>query len=275
MRMIFSLLVLSLAAVYSTSAQSRLVTIGGVCTETVAALGLGGTVVAVDATSTYPEAMQKLPNLGYFGRIGAEAVLAHRPNHVVMIAEADTRGLSAALRSAGVTVTIVEQPQSIDEALVTVTKIGSAVGKAIEAEAMRKSIDAMRKAVQRLRQPIRVLPLYVRGAKALFVLGSTTAADAMLNSVGARNAMTSAGTVPVTAEAVVAAKPDVVLVTTHGAESIGGVTAVLALPGVASTPAGRAARVAVVDDALLLTMGPRLVEGLDALRGALERAMAK
>jgi iron complex transport system substrate-binding protein len=257
------------------NAQPRLVTIGGVCTETIAALGLGGTVVAVDATSTYPEAMQTLPNLGFFGRIGAEAVLAHRPNHVVMIAEADVRGLSAALQSAGIKVTIVAQPQSIDEALTTIAKIGASVGKAKEAEALRTTIDSKRQTIQRLRQTLRVLPLYVRGAKALFVLGRTTAADAMLNSVGAQNAMAASGTVPATAEAVVAAKPDVVLVTKHGAESIGGVTAVLALPGVAATPAGRASRVAVVDDALLLTMGPRLAEGLDALRGALERAMTK
>src|SRR5690606_14484652 len=75
---------------------------------------------------------------------------------------------------------------------------------------------------------------------------------------------------PVTAEALVAAAPDVLLLTPRGLESLGGVAGLLAVPGAAVTPAGRPRRVVAIDDLLLLGRGPRTDVAVRQLRGALE-----
>ena len=61
----------------------------------------------------------------------------------------------------------------------------------------------------------------------------------------------------ITAEALLLAKPDVLLVTTTGLASVGGVDGLLDIPGLAQTPAGRDRRVLAYEDQYLLGGGPR------------------
>ena len=65
--------------------------------------------------------------------------------------------------------------------------------------------------------------------------------------------------------AAIAANPDVILVTQQGLQAAGGIEGVLQLPGLASTPAGRAKRVVAMDAPLLLGFGPRLPEAVSQL----------
>ena len=74
---------------------------------------------------------------------------------------------------------------------------------------------------------------------------------------------------PLTAEAVAALDPDVLLVMSKGLESVGGVDGLVALPGVAQTKAGTARAVIAVDDTVLLSFGPRTGELVTALSEAL------
>ena len=70
---------------------------------------------------------------------------------------------------------------------------------------------------------------------------------------------------PVTAEALVAAAPEIIVTQTLGAESVGGIDGVLDVPGVAETPAGQNGRIYVYDDELLLGMTPRTGQQLLAM----------
>ena len=54
-----------------------------------------------------------------------------------------------------------------------------------------------------------------------------------------------------------AAAPDVIVVTTSGLESVGGIDGLLQVPGVAQTPAGASKTVLDYDDQKLLGGGPR------------------
>jgi iron complex transport system substrate-binding protein len=111
-----------------------------------------------------------------------------------------------------------------------------------------------------------VLFVYARGAGTLQVAGQETGAGTMIALAGGINAAQGfTGYRPLTAEAVVAAQPDVVLLTDRGLESIGGIDAVLAQPGVALTSAGTARRVVSLDDGMLLGFGPRTGDGVVAL----------
>jgi iron complex transport system substrate-binding protein len=73
------------------------------------------------------------------------------------------------------------------------------------------------------------------------------------------------GYVPLTSEALVAARPDVIVVLTEGMKSVGGIDGVLKLPGVAQTPAGQKRRILDFDDLLMLEIGPRTPLALDQL----------
>ena len=70
---------------------------------------------------------------------------------------------------------------------------------------------------------------------------------------------------PLGAEGLIAAAPEVVLMTKKGLESLGGEEAVWAVEGLALTPAGQHGRLVVIDDLPLLGFGPRMGTALQEL----------
>ena len=61
-------------------------------------------------------------------------------------------------------------------------------------------------------------------------------------------------------ESIVKEAPDVLLVTTTGLESVGGIDALLAMPGIDRTPAAAGRRVVAFEDQYLYGLGPRTGE---------------
>ena len=78
------------------------------------------------------------------------------------------------------------------------------------------------------------------------------------------------GYMPITPEAMVAAQPDLLIVTDRGLAMLGSLDAVLQIPGVAQTPAGQQRNIIVFEDLYFIGMGPRtgdaLLELVEALR---------
>ena len=101
--------------------------------------------------------------------------------------------------------------------------------------------------------------------------GQDTAADAMITSVGAKNAMQGFSRYrPLSQEGVIASAPDILLLTADGIKSLGGMDQVWKLPGVAMTPAGKNKRVLVLDDMSLLGFGLQTPAVMTQLRQAAE-----
>lgn len=98
----------------------------------------------------------------------------------------------------------------------------------------------------------RVAFLYLRGSAAVYLIGGDgSGADSLVEAVGGVDAGDEAelgSFTPLTPEALAEAAPDVILVMSKGLESVGGVTGLLALPGVAQTPAGRDQRIVAIPD---------------------------
>lgn len=238
----------------------RVVSAGGAVTEVVFALGEGGRVVGVDSSSTWPEAATRLPQVGYLRALSAEGILALRPTLLLTTTDAGPPSALQQLRGAGVPVLDLPAAHGVDAARARIRAVAAALGREAQGRALLDALDRDLAAVPAPPSPRRrVVFLYARGAGTLNVAGRDTAADAMLRLVGADNAVTGyEGYRPLTAESLVAAAPDVILLTARGLASMGGADAILALAGVGATPAGRARAVVAMDDLALLGFGPRL-----------------
>src|SRR5690606_40248932 len=62
----------------------RVVTLSGFLTELVYALGHGDMIVGRDVTSTYPEEVADLPDMGHVSRLNAEGLIALAPDLVLV-----------------------------------------------------------------------------------------------------------------------------------------------------------------------------------------------
>ncbi len=257
----------------------RIVALGGPVTEIVYALGAEDQLVGVDASSIYPEAAQDLPSVGYFRQVPAEGVLSLGPTLVLASEETGPPATLDQLRSAGAEVEVIPSASSVDEAKEKIRAVAEALGLLEKGEALIEEMERELAEARDLRADAtstpRVLFVYARGAGTMQVAGAGSSAEAMIELAGAENAVTGfEGYKPMTAEAVAAAAPDVILMLDRGLESIGGIDGLLAQPGVGLTPAGENRRVAQMDDLLLLGFGPRLGEAVLELTRKLHPELA-
>ncbi len=261
------------------TSSERIVSLNGSTTEILFALGVGDNVVGCDASSTYPKGVkEKLPSVGYQYGLNAEGILSLNPTLVIGRDDVRPPQVVPQLRMAGVTVLLLKEPRSFETAKQRLLTIGKAVGREKKAQELTKSLEADIKALetklasQKEQPKQKALFLYLRGTQTTLVLGTDTAPGAMFDIVGAENAAGNIkGNKPMTAEAVIAAQPDVYVLFTTGLKSIGGVDGLLKLPGLAHTPAGQNRRVVTLDGQYLSGFGPRCGRAaLDLFRGIYE-----
>ena len=252
---------------------SRIVPLNGDIAETIFTLGLTSRVVGVDTSALYPkQTVDKLPKIGYQRTLSAEGILSLRPTVVIGSTEAGPPQVLEQIRAAGVTVLIIPEIVSLNAGPRKLRLLGRALGVPKRGERLAKQVEgqiatAKREAASTSARP-RVAFLYVRGAPVQMIGGKNTRADTMIAAAGGRDAGSEIGIDgfrPITAESLVSAAPDVILVPTLGLQSVGGIEGLLRIPGVAQTPAGKNRRVIHYDDALLLGLGPRTGSALRQL----------
>ena len=279
----------ALMAVAPTQAAQarRLVSVGGALTEIVFALQANADLVGVDTTSLYPESAQKLPSVGYARSLSAEGVLALAPTHVIATEDAGPATVLRQLSAAGIAVTVLAANHRFEGLLERVRRVGELTGRVAEATAMQHALQqdwarvqaqikapAQAQVAERKTRPVRVLFVLAHAPQQVLVAGTQTSAQAMLDYVGAINAISGfTGYKPLTPEAVIAAQPDIVLLTEQGLQAAGGVDGILKLPGLAQTAAGRKRRCIALEAMFLLGFGPRLPMALSALDAAIEGVM--
>lgn len=246
----------------SRSTASRVVSVGGSLTEIVYALEATDGLVGTDTSSGYPEAATRLPQVGYQRRLSAEGVLSLNPTLVLATADAGPPAAIEQIRSAGVPVMVVPNARTTDGVKEKIRTIARALDREEKGEDLARNLEAdlllAREFVATAEKKPRVLFIYARGQGTMMVSGSGTSAHTMIQLAGAVNAVSGYENYkPLTAEALVAASPDVILMLTSGIESLGGVDGLLKTPGLALTPAGQNRRIVAMDGLYLLGFGPR------------------
>lgn len=256
---------------------SRIVPVNGDITEVVFALGLGDRVVATDLSATYPPEADALPEIGYQRALVAETILTHEPTLILADDLAGPPGVLDELRTVGVDVVVLDFPRDLTAPAEKVRLVADALGVAGRGEELATQIeddlaDARAAAAAALEaaggERPKVAFLYLRGEAVQQLAGAGSGVDALIEAAGGTNVGTQLGVddfEPITDEAFVEAAPEVIVVTTSGLESVGGVDGLVAIPAIAGTPAGRERRVFAYDDQLLLGLGPRTPDVLAAL----------
>ena len=255
---------------------SRVVSLNGDITEILFELGLGENVVAVDVTTTYPEAAAQLnetgATVGFHQQLTPEGVLRFEPTLVIGDSQVAPPETIEQLRQAGVPVAIIETQVTLEGVEKKVRDVAEIMGvpedgEALAAEIMSDIEDARTRVADNGNDP-NVAFLYTRGPQVLLIFGQGMPTQAMIEGAGAVDVGAGSGVmgaVPLTPEALVAAAPDVIVVPESGLEALGGTEALLAIPGVADTPAGENQAILVYDEAFFFNLGPRVAEALDQL----------
>jgi iron complex transport system substrate-binding protein len=265
----------------ATSARAmRLISIGGGLTEIVYLLKANAELVGVDTTSSYPAAAARLPNVGYARSLSSEGILALRPTQLIATEDAGPPMVLKQIVDARIPLTILPSSHQFKDLIDRVSTIGRLVHKTDTAQALASRLNLEWSNTQE-----RVSHSKIKNIRALFVLsqnpsqlmvgGAKTSADAIIAYAGARNAISGfSGFKPLTPEAVIAANPDVLLLTDQGMKAVGGMEGVLRFPGVSQTRAGREQKVISLEAMYLLGFGPRMPSAVAELNLLLQQAMA-
>lgn len=256
--------------------------LGGSVTEIVAALGEEDRLVGRDTTSTVPEAVRALPDLGYVRALSPEGVLSVRPDLILAEEGAGPLATVELLQSGGVPFVTVPDAFNAEGVAERIRIVGKALGAQDRAEALAARVTeglAQVAAEARDRPHPRVLFVLAADGGRILASGTGTAADAMIRLAGGVNAVDAfEGYKPLTSEALAGAAPEVILMMNRGAgdpesepDDDKAIAGLLANPAVAATPAGRERRMVRMDGLYLLGFGPRTA---DAARD-LSRALAE
>jgi ABC-type Fe3+-hydroxamate transport system substrate-binding protein len=234
----------------------RIVSLSPTTTEILFALGTGARLVGRTHWDVYPDSARLVPDLGNGMRPNVEAVLAQRPDLVVLYAGHENRDAALALRAAGVN-TLSLRIDRLDQLWRAVYLLGLATGKAERAavviDTVRATLDSVRRITRGLERPSVFLHAW---ENPLLTIGAGSYLSELVEIAGGRNVFgdLAAPSPQVSFEEVLRRNPDAVLA--------GPVTVRQLLQSARwqALPAVRAGRVLVMDTLLAGRPGVRVGE---------------
>ena len=241
---------------------SRIVSIGGAITEILYALGLEDRLAGVDATSLYPTtALRDKPNVGYMRQLSAEGVLGLTPSLVLAVQGSGPKEAMDVLEAAKVPLVLVPESFSEQGLLDKIKLVGHAMGAVARADCLTAAVADDLAQLRALRasvtKPVRVMFVMSLLNGRAMAAGRNTAAHEIIALAGGVNAIDGyEGYKIINDEAIVAARPDVVLSIQRGKDTLEA-EAVYAHPGFALTPVAENRRFISMEGLYLLGFGPR------------------
>lgn len=255
-------------ATVTIESAERIVPVDGDLAEIVYALGFGDHVVATDLSATYPPEVDDVPDIGYQRALNPEPIAAVEPTLVLATDLAQPAETLDRLRDLAIPVVVIDRLPTLEGPAHKIRRVAEALGVPERGEKLAGTVTteiaaavatATAMAADTAAVP-RVAALYLRGERVQLVLGKGSGIDVIFDAIGVVDVADELGIVDnrqITAEALLAAAPDVLVVTTSGLESVGGVEGLLQIPGIAQTPAGEHGNIAAYEDQYLLGGGPR------------------
>ena len=114
--------------------EQRIVTIGGSVTEIAFALGVGESIIAVDQSSTIPEKVLDLPQVGYIRAISSEGILSVMPTKIITTSDMGPPNVIKQIQDSGVELVILDAATDFDGILRMVGDIANSLNIPKEGE---------------------------------------------------------------------------------------------------------------------------------------------
>ena len=218
---LFVLLLLTLWwAMPAQAAPQRIVSLLPSLTETVCELGQCDKLVGVDRYSNWPDAVKKLPQVGGGIDPNIEAVVALKPDLVLM---AQSSRAAERLRGLGLKVLTLE-PKTHEEVQTVIQQVAQALGlPAAHAQQVWQNIDAgMQAAARTLPANAQAIRVYFEVNRAPYAASESSFIGQTLTRLGVGNIVPAAlGVFPkLNPEFVVRANPDLIMVGTRNVQGL-------------------------------------------------------
>lgn len=263
-------------------APQRVVSLGGSVTEIIYELGQGHVLAGTDLSSTFPPQAVSLPRVGYYRNLPLEGLLSLQPDMILASEQAGPRTILDRVQQLGIAVETVSDDGTLEALYARIKQIAAALqipekGDAL-ADQIRLQMDTALSVTRDSdvqNKPVRVVMLLKRTAH-MQAAGSGTTAGTLLDLAGLRNVLdTQRGYAPLSAEALAALQPELIITTTSSIDALGGADAFLAGAGVSLTPAAQRKNLLIMNDMLILGLGPRTPRAIQSLMDAQAQAIAK
>jgi iron complex transport system substrate-binding protein len=240
----------------------RLLSLGGSVTEIVVALGAQDRLIGRDTTSTYPPAVQDLPDVGYLRALSPEGVLSLAPDLILAEADAGPPEAVEVLKSAGIDFVAMPGTPTPEGVVAKIEAVAAALDLPREGAALaasvRSDLSAATARAAKVQKRKRVLFILSLQGGRVMAGGTGTSAEGIIALAGGVNAASGfAGYKQMTDEAVLAAAPEVILMMDREGDLAIAEADVLAQPALAETPAAQTKAILRMDGMLLLGFGPR------------------
>lgn len=243
----------------SSFSVARVVTLANGVAEIMNSLNAGALIVGRDLASS-EKALEDVPVVTSGHQVIPEKVIALKPDLVIIDASTGPKSAIDQIRSAGIRVEQTPESWNLADISLKVQAVANVIGAPQQGELLNQAISSAITNSKLSSKP-RIAFLYLRGTSAIYLIGGEgSGADSLISAIGGIDVGAAALPRPfntLTAESLATLNPDVIIVMTKGLESVGGISGLLKLPGVAQTEAGKKQAVIDVDDSLLLSFGPR------------------
>lgn len=251
------------------SANQRIVIAGGSLTEIVFALGAGDEVVGVDKTSSYPEKVKQLPQIGYWKLLNIEGVLSLKPTLFITLNDVEPDNVIEKVSESKVDVLALQRvPGTIELLYENITKIASKLNKQKEGELLinriKTNLAEIQTKIATHPQKTKVLSLMSMGGTNS-VAGKNTTIDALIAIAGGENLAKHNSFKSYTAESIIAINPEVIILNKYSIDQLGGLDKIATIPGITETAAFKNNRITIIDDSYLFGIGPRVDEAAKLL----------
>lgn len=251
------------------SANQRIVIAGGSLTEIVFALGAGDEVVGVDKTSSYPEKVKQLPQIGYWKLLNIEGVLSLKPTLFITLNDVEPDNVIEKVSESKVDVLALQRvPGTIELLYENITKIASKLNKQKEGELLinriKTNLADIQTKIATHPQKTKVLSLMSMGGTNS-VAGKNTTIDALIAIAGGDNLAKHNSFKSYTAESIIAINPEVIILNKYSIDQLGGLDKINTIPGITETSAFKNNRITIIDDSYLFGIGPRVDEAAKLL----------
>lgn len=250
-------------------APQRIVSLTPALTEILFAVGAGDRVVGVTQYCDFPSAAKTRPKIGGYVNPSVEAVIALKPDLVVVSPGPGNRDAALAMRRAGLRLEIVPA-ETLEESLAAIEIVARAAGDEAAGRELRKDVRARLDAVARRVAGIpRTRTLFCIQTDPIIAAGRDTLPSQLLELAGGSNVVDVARYPRLDVEAVAAARPELILQSRMDLASGDAHTEDAFWKRWPSIPAVAHGRVVVLHDDLALRPGPRVADAAEGLAAIL------